>query len=187
MSSFDYLHSAHPDWLRRLVDIRIPERLYAPLLGLLTACVAIAGAWGIEKQRLLQAQHIEAAYRSRFEISERAVRKTRIYYDRVTALVSLDRQIRTIVDSGNTDARRLAEIANNLPPHAWLTQIVRDERGGVSLEGRAKDLAVVAGVLRSLMRAPELRNPTLSSAQTIRVSAHETVVKYVMHVDGAGS
>jgi Tfp pilus assembly protein PilN len=186
MISFDYLHSARPDWLQKVQELRIPERLHAPLFALFCVIAALAGAWTIEKHRLTDAQDVEAAYRSRFELSEQSVKKTKIYYDRVIALVSLDRRLREIVNSGDADSRHLAEIANKLPPHAWLMQITRDDTG-ISLEGRAANLAVVSGVLRSLMGAAGLHDPSLISAQTMSGPANSSFVKYVVHVDGAHS
>jgi len=186
MIAFDYLRSAQPDWMRRMLELRVPERLHAAAFGAAAAVLAVTGAWGIERHRLSDAQRTQTAYRERFEMSERAVKRTRIYYDRVTALVSLDRQLHEIVASGDTDARRLADIANHLPGHAWLTQIARHD-AGIEMEGRAQNLAVVSAILEGMLRAREVSNPTLTSAQTVSERPGESVVKYVIHVDGGRS
>ncbi len=182
MISFNYLRSARPEWLRRSVEIHVPERLHAPLFGVLSAIAVIGGAWGIENYRLSAAQGIELSYRQKFEISDRALRKTKIYYHQVETLVALDLRVRSIVASGDSDARCLAEIANSLPEHTWLTSISRDE-SGISLEGGARNLRLVGNVLRGLIHAHDLRNPTLMSARVISERPNANIVKYVLHVD----
>lgn len=183
MISFDFMHSARPDWLRGLIEIRVPHRLYNALSGVAAALAIVAGAWTIEHHRFSDARAMEAAYQRRFDSSERALQKTKIFYDQVQALTALDRHVRRIVASGDADARRLAEIANNLPEHAWLTSISRDQNG-VALEGRAQNLGVISGVLHGLMRARTLRNPILTSAQAVAEPTHEGIIKYAVRLEG---
>lgn len=184
MTSFDFLRSARPDWLQRVLEIRVPQRLHSALIGLLASLTVIGGAWAIEQHRLAGARAIEAEYRVRFEVSERVLLTTKVFYDQVQALIALDRRVRGIVASGDADARRIAEIANNLPDHAWLTSISRDP-SGISLEGRAENLGVLSGVMRGLMRARNLHNPTLTSAQLISDRSSENLIKYAMHIEGS--
>ncbi len=183
MISFDFVRSAPPDWLRYLLEIRVPQRLHNALIGVLAAILFVSGAWVIEHHRAATARAIEVAYRQRFENSQRALIRTKIFYERVQALIALDRRVRRIVASGDADAYRLAQIANNLPTHAWLTSISRDP-SGIALEGRADNLGVLSGVLRGLMRARDLRNPTLTSAQLVWEHNNQSVIKYAVHVEG---
>jgi len=184
MISFDFVRSARPDWLRVLLEIRVPQRQYSALAGVLASLTIVAGAWAIEHHRVAQARSMEAAYQRRFDVSERSLQKTKIFYNQVQALIALDRRVRRIVTSGDADARRLAEIANNLPEHAWLTSISRDQ-SGVALEGRAQNLGVIGGVLHGLMRAQDFRNPVLTSAQAVSEHSHERIIKYAVHVEAA--
>ncbi len=182
--SFDYLRSARADWIRRVMDLRVPPRLHAALLALATAAALAGSVWVVEGCRLAGARRMEAAYSVRFTESERAVRRSNVYYARVNALVALDARVQNIVDSGNRDARRLAEIANNLPPHAWLASIARDDRG-VTLEGRARDLRVLGGVLSAFARGRRVRNASLVNAHEVLDRGGAPVVNYTVHADAA--
>jgi hypothetical protein len=186
LNSFNYLRSARPDWLRRLTDLRVPERLHAALLGVVVATTFTCGACGIEQHRLSQARQHEVYNRQRFQRSLRALEKSRVYYDRVRALVNLDMRVRAIVASGHSSALLLAELANRLPQHAWLTSISRDESGTI-LEGQARDLDTIGDMLRSINGAGDLGVPTLMSAQVVPVRAGGALIKYVLHLDGAQS
>lgn len=181
---FDYLHSARPLFVRRILEIRVSERFHSALFALVGAAVVIAGAWGIDVFRLKQALSVEAVYQERHDETERALQRTNIYYDRVKALVDLDRRVRKIAASGDADARTLAEIANRLPAHAWLTGISHDATG-LALDGRAKDLGVLSGVMHGLMHAKHLRSPILVSASLDKERGQDTAMKYEIHIDGA--
>lgn len=159
---FDYLHASRPLLLQRLLDIRIPDRFQAVLFAVTGGALAIAGACGIEAHRLHQALTIESVYRQRCDEERAALSQQRVYYERVQTLVQLDKRVRTIRRSGATDARILAEIANNLPEHAWLMGISHSGTGLV-LDGRARNLEVLSAVIHGLMRAKDLGNPSLVS------------------------
>lgn len=181
---FDYVHSARPVFLQTLLEVRVPERLHNALLALIGAVVVIGGAWGIDAYRLREALRVESVYQQRYDDSARRLQQTHVYYDRVKALVDLDRRVRSIAASGDADARVLAEIANRLPAHAWLTGISHDGTG-MALDGRAKDLGVLSGVMHGLMQARHLHSPTLVSAVLDKVHGHDAAMKYEIHIDGA--
>jgi Tfp pilus assembly protein PilN len=181
---FDYLHSARPLFVTRLLETRIPERLQSAVFALTGAVCIVGGAWAIDAYRLTQALRIEAVYQQRFEVTQAQLRRTNVYYDRVRTLVDLDKQVRHIAESGDADARMLAEIANDLPEHAWLTGISHDDTG-LALEGRAKNLQVVSNVLSGLMHARHLHSPQLVSAAEEEAHGQDRGMKYEIHVDGA--
>lgn len=181
---FDYLHSARPWLLQRMFEIRIPERYHNALFAVAGSVIVIAGAWSIDSYRLRQALQVESVYQQRYDETDRALKETNLYYARVRALVDLDRRVRSIASSGDADARTLAEIANRLPAHAWLTGISHDATG-LALDGRAKDLAVLSGVMQGLMHAKHLRSPTLVSAALDKVRGRASTMKYEIHIDGA--
>lgn len=170
--------------LARLLEVRIPERFYSALLALAAAVIVVAGAWIIESYRLRDALSVQAVYQQRFDRTQEQLRAANVYNDRVRAVVALDRRVRGIAASGDADARTLAEIANRLPQHAWLTAISHDETG-LTLEGRAKNLAVLGGVIHELMRAKHLHSPTLVSAIAEKPQGEDAAMKYEIHVDGA--
>lgn len=179
---FDYLHSARSMFVRRVLEVRIPERFHNALLALAGAVAIIAGAWGIDVYRLRQALGVESVYQLRYEEVDQRLKRTHFYYDRVQTLANLDRRVRAIAASGDADARTLAEIANRLPAHAWLTAISHDG-AGLALDGRAKDLGVIGGVMQGLMRAKHVRSPMLVSATLDTVHGADSAMKYEIHID----
>ena len=185
MISFDYLHSARPELLRRLLEIRIPVRLHGPLWAICGALVFVLGAWSIEAYRLNASLSIEATYQRKYEISRRDLARTNVYYDHIRNLVRLDKRVRAITASGDDDARRLAEIANSMPQQAWLTAISRDDTG-ITLDGNAQDLTALSRTVQGLAHARDLRNPTLVSAARASNTTTDETIKYTLHVEGVG-
>jgi Tfp pilus assembly protein PilN len=183
MTSFDYARSAPPECVRRILEFRIPARFHGLLAAFCVAALLVAGAWLVEAHRLQAALDVESIYRRRFDASERALRKTDVYENRVKRLVALDERIRDIQTSGQKDARRLAEIANALPSHAWLTAIAYDG-DAIRLEGRARDLRVLSDVVRSLMHAGDLHEPTLSTAALISDPGQKGI-RYALRLEGS--
>lgn len=181
---FDYLHPARPLLMQRIFEVSVPERFHSALFALIGSAIVIAGAWGIDAIRLREALRVEAVYQQRHDESARALKRTNVYYDRVKALVELDRHVRKIAASGDDDARTLAEIANRLPAHAWLTGISHDATG-LALDGRAKDLGVLSRVIQGLMHTKHLRSPTLISAALEKERGRDAAMKYQIHIDRA--
>jgi Fimbrial assembly protein (PilN) len=181
MISFDFSRSAPPEFLRRVLEFRIPDRYHAALMALTGVALTIAGAWSIESHRLHQTLRLQAFYQRRYDSSVHALARANVFEARVKRLSVLAARVRTIRASGYADARRLAEIANNLPRHAWLTSIAYDG-DAVSLEGRARDLGVLSDVIRGLTRAPHLHEPVLSSATVVSDKPEKGTIKYVLRV-----
>lgn len=181
---FDFLNSQRPVLLQRLLEFRIPERLRCALCALAAALAVICGACVIEAYRLREAIRVEAVYRARWNQAELALKQTHVYYNEVRSLVELDRRVQRIESSGNANARTLAEIADDLPAHAWLTGISRDA-GGLTLSGQARSLSVLSGVMHGLMRATRLRNPALVNAVADKEMNRGITMKYEIHVEDA--
>lgn len=182
MISFDYLHSARPDIIVRILEFRIPSRLQSAIAALAGSIVIAGGAWGIESYRLSAALTVETTYQANYERSETALARENVYFDRVKNLVALDKRLRDITASGNVTARRLAQIGNALPQKAWLSSISRDG-DGLLLEGGASDMASVGRVLSALTNAHGISNPTLVDASAD--SRADGTVKFTVHADGA--
>jgi hypothetical protein len=185
MISFDFSRSAPPELLRRISELRIPERYHAALMTIAGVILAIAGGWAIESHRLHEIVALHAAYQQRYDESARALKRTNLYEDRVKRLIALAAKIRSVRASGYSDARRLAEIANSLPRHAWLTSIAYDG-DAIALEGRTQDLHVLSKVIRALSHTGHLKNPTLSSAMVLAEPPQKKAIKYVLRVESSG-
>lgn len=184
VNSFDYLRSARPLWLQRICALQLSRDLQLPCLAFACALLTLGAAWAMERSRLRDAQVTEMLYRSRFHSSERRVKDTHLYYDRVAKLVSLDRRVRAIVASGDTDALRLAAIANALPARVSLTSIARNGVA-IDLEGEAQDLRAIGDAIRALDRVPAVRDPSLTSATAVVERTREKRVKYAIRVEAA--
>ncbi len=180
--NFNYVRSARPDWVRGLAQTRIPHRLHGAICALSAAVIALCGAYGIETVRLCDAQSIAAAYQQRLDRSEAALRKSKIAYEQVKALTALDRRIGQIVSSGDRDAAQIAEIANALPDHVWLTGIQPEAPGGgMTLEGKAANLRALSVTLRSLTAARRVADPTLTSVRSS--GGGEAPLSYGIHLE----
>lgn len=182
MISFDFMRSAPPEALRKVLEFRMPERYHAVLVTLGAIALTLAGGWSIESHRLRQTLALQEVYRQRYDASVRALRGAKVFEERVKRLVALDARLRSIRLSGFSDAARLAELANNLPEHAWLTSI-SNNGDAISLEGRAKDLRVLSEVVRGLTRTHNFRNPSLVSAIVATEPPDKGLVKYVLRVE----
>ncbi|MDQ2871526.1 MAG: PilN domain-containing protein [Candidatus Eremiobacteraeota bacterium] len=183
LTGFDYLHDARPVWLMRLYAMRVPAYLHNAASALFCAIVIVLGAWGIEVNRLHVALTTQQLFEVRFEASRTEMERTNVLYDRLKRLAGVDRQVHDIERSGDLDARRLAEIADRLPTHAWLTSIARDD-SGLTLEGRARDLAVIGRTVRALATGRFIGNPVLLSATADSDAGGHPLMRYQLHVDG---
>lgn len=179
---FDYLRSERSTFFRRVCAFRLPPRLHNAVAGFAGVACLICGAGSIEAYRLRQAHSVEHLYAARYARSQAAVQQANVYYARVRALARLDARVRQIAASGTANARTLAEVANVLPPHAWLTGISHDANG-FTLEGRARSLSVLSAVIRRLSNARRLRNPALMSAGLENDRDRGALMKYSLHVD----
>ncbi len=181
---FDYLHAARPVFLSRLLEAHIPERFHAALFALAGAMTIVCGAWSIEACRLREAAAVQAVYELRYDRAQTALAAQNVYYERVRAAANLDRGIRRIAASGDADARMLAEIANDLPAHAWLTGISHQD-DGLALSGQAKDLIVLGAVMHRLMHAKNVHSPRLVNATLDKPAAGLASINYLIHLDEA--
>lgn len=181
---FDYLHSQRSLYVARILEFRIPDRLLGGFFALVAAVAVVGGSWGIQAYRLREALQLENVYNARHMQAARELQRMNVYYDRVRALAELDGAIRRIAASGDADARTLAQVANHMPRHAWLTGISHDGTG-LALEGHAKDLEVLSSVLQGLMHVRDLNEPTLVTAAAEREEDRAAGVKYRIHVDGS--
>ena len=182
VTSFDYMHSSKPAFLRKLSQARLPDRLHAAASAFSAVALLFSGTWAIESYRLREVRRLEQIYRDRYLAGVRAVRQSNVYADRVRAVVDLDRSVREIGLSGYVDARRLAEIANELPHRTWLTSISYEGQD-IALEGRAPDLTVLATLISRLSRAPDLGSPALTGATLVPETASGDLLKYTLRLE----
>lgn len=179
LTAFNYLRPSRPLLLARVAALRIPVQLHAASFALGAALLTVWIAGEIERFRLVQAQRIEAVYRRHLEIADGAVKRTHIYAERVAALVALDEHVHIIQASGEATARRLADIANQLPAHAWLTSMSQDGTA-IDLEGVAQSMRVVGSVMSALAHTGSVRDPLLTSASAAAETPGGRRMKYAL-------
>jgi Tfp pilus assembly protein PilN len=160
---FDYAHDAVPEAIERLRPSRVPRELQTPLAALLTVTFVVLAAWPIE---FVHVRSTETEVHS----AEEHVRRTRaelarykLARVRVEALFGLDAQLRSIRTSGATISVHLADIANHVPPKAWLTS-VSHTRTGTSVAGNAEDLSALSETVADLMSSATMPAPALVRA-----------------------
>lgn len=182
MIHFDYLRSARPAAVRRLLELRLPHRLRSPLFALGASGAIVLSAWIIEGVRYADAQRIEHQSLAQLNQSKRDLAKTKALFAHLERLVVLVKEVRTIQGSGAGEALQLAEIGNRLPPHVWLTSLENDEHG-IALHGRAANLAMLSATVTGLANSSRPGTPAL-----VRVSREQDAMKspgmvYEIHLD----
>jgi hypothetical protein len=160
---FDYLHDAPPDFVDRLRSFRFPPALRWPLAVLSTIVFTSLGAYGIFSLAIASARATEAQALARYESSKAAVARARLERAHIAELLVLDARLREIRDSGSTVSTRLADIANHVPPHAWLTSLSRTA-SGISLSGKSTGLPALSATIASLLTSKTVTAPTLVRA-----------------------
>lgn len=160
---FDYLHDAPPEALERLRALRIARSVRWPLAVLTAIVVTQAAASAIFTLAIGEARATEREAAVRLEASTAALARVRLAKVRVDDLVALDRQIREIRGSGSRVSARLADIANHVPAHAWLTTLARTPNG-FEIIGKSSGLPALGATISSLMTSPAIVAPTLVRA-----------------------
>lgn len=172
MTSFNYLRSS-----RRRFGACLPERAQSGVCALIAALLVVAGICTIEQLRLQQAVRTESLHRHQYLRKRRAAEAANLRSAKILREIALVKRLREIQSSGSIEARRLVQIAADLPPHAWLSSVSHDA-ASTSLEGRAKDVATVAAMVRGLSRQPALRLPAIELSTVS--SRKKTLVEYTL-------
>lgn len=165
MMQFDYLHESQPEHIERLRTWKAPVELHAPLCALLTIVFVIVCAGGIETLRLRAAHEAEAHALLRAQTARSQLAAANLLRVRVDAMLQLDRRLREIRLSGADASRQLADIADHVPPHAWLTSLSQ-QKGIVDLNGKVANFTTLSQALADLMKSGEVHAPTLVRAAT---------------------
>ncbi len=161
MNGFSFLEPGFPLQMERALAF---ARAHSIALIAACACITLcSGTWAVERVRLHQALALQASYQVRFDLSKRELEARSVSFQRMLDVIAIDREIRHIADSGRTDARRITEVANAIPEHAWLTSVIRTA-DHMQIEGRARDLSAVSRVMRNLSNERGLANPALKTA-----------------------
>lgn len=163
MTRFDYLRDAPPESIERVRAIRISASLRWPLAVLTAVVVTHACASGIFTLALSEARSTERAAAVRLEASTVALARVRLTKVRVDDLIALDRRLREIRSSGSRVSARLADIANHVPAHAWLTTLARTPNG-FEMVGKSSGLPALGATMSSLMTSSAIVSPTLIRA-----------------------
>jgi Tfp pilus assembly protein PilN len=185
ITRFNYLHDAPPRFVEQLRPSRIPEQLRTPLAALGTTVIVIFLWWVIESMQIAQAQTELATEKARAIASRADLAQARVRRTHVQELVALDRRIRSIRRSGAVESSRLADIANHVPDHAWLTAITRADPG-FEIDGDALGLDGLSRTLASLMSSSSVSTPTLVRAARDERGADRNVITFQMRAGRNG-
>ena len=158
---FNYLRNAPPGFNRAVEEL--PQALHVPLVSILAALLIVGCAWGIEGVRIRNARLAEQSAQVRVEQSRQALQRAALVQMDVQAMVTLDRDVRSIRRSGYVVAYRIADIGNRLPSQAWLTSISRTQ-DGISIDGHALGLRALADSMNRLMVSGAVSAPELIRA-----------------------
>jgi hypothetical protein len=182
MTSFDYLHARRRQSFRQTIERIVPPGLLLPCLGTIAAFSVVVCAWAVQAHRLHRALRAEAAYEMRYEQTDRQVRAASRAVAKERSMERLDKRLQLITGSGYAEARRLAEIANDVPRHAWITTIAR-RQDGYDVEGGTKSLTSVGALIAALLRARYLRNPLLVNVTRAGMAAGGSSIKYDLRLE----
>lgn len=160
---FDYLRESMPESLDRIRMWRAPAHLHAPLRALVTVAIVIAGAAGIEAGRASSAHAAETNALLRAQAARTQLAAANLLRVRVDAMLQLDGRLRGIRLSGARASQRLADIADHVPQHAWLTSLSA-QKGTVDLNGKVANFTTLSQALADLMNSGEVQAPTLIRA-----------------------
>lgn len=183
MTKFDFLHDAPPAFVERLRPSRISEHLRTPLAALATSIFVVAAWWLVQHLQLQQAAKELANERARAIASRADLALTRVRRAHVDDLAVLDNHIREIRRSGAVTSSMLADIANHVPQHAWLSAIAQSD-GGFEIDGDALGLDELSRTLASLMSSRAASNPTLVRAAR-ETRGQEGIVSFHVHAGSA--
>lgn len=165
---FDFLHDAPPPLIDGLRSLRLPRRLYAPVVAGATVLASIAAAGGVEALRVRDAQSLESRVQVRFERSRTALARERLQWQVLDQLVARDRRLREVRLSGAIAAKRIAAMGNAFPPQSWVTSMTATAAAGYALKGYAGSLPVLEGFLDNI-----IRDRTIGRAEDLRVSRED--------------
>lgn len=182
MTRFNYLRESTPEAFEALRPGRIPLALRTPLAALLTATLVVAAWCCVERALLAQAQDELARQRLHLAASQLALHGVTIRRERIATILALDTRLRAIRRSGAMTAHALVDIADHIPPQAWLTSIARID-AGIEIDGRAIGIDGLSTTLADLMRSTSAPAPTLLRASTEDHHRGDPVVAFAMRVD----
>lgn len=163
MTRFNYLGESIPTLLDRARSIRIPERTRTPLSILGTSVLVVLGWCCLAHYWLATAMVEERQAQLRLTQSRAALAQAQVERASTDRLVALDRELRAIRLSGTKLGLRLADLANHVPEHSWLTSL-SEQDGIVTIDGRSEGMLALSGTLARILAASSVSDPTLFRA-----------------------
>jgi Tfp pilus assembly protein PilN len=178
---FDYAHESMPDALDRLRAMRTPPESRTPAWAVLTALTVVLAAIPLERDRVAKAQSGVIAAQQRLSRARTELARLKLARARVDEMLALDGRIRRIRLSGSALCARLADVANHVPPKAWLTSLTQAV-DGTSIAGRAEGLDVLSETLADLMSSATAAEPSLVHAGTDEtIPAVRSLLSFDLH------
>lgn len=163
MTGFNYLHDAQPEVLDHIQRFRLPKYLTTPVYVAATAACVIVAVTALLHLRCAAAQSDVESAQARFDTSKAALSQAKLARTDVEALLKLDGRLREIRSSGTALAVRLANIANHVPKHAWLSSIA-NAPNGYEVDGEAEGLAGLGDTIDGFIASRAVTHPRLVHA-----------------------
>jgi Tfp pilus assembly protein PilN len=181
VTRFNYLRDSAPEMFEHLRPSRIPEPLRTPLAALATAIIVVGVWWIAEHLLLTQARNELQAQSLRLSASQIALKELKLRKTHVEELSAIDARLREIRRSGALLSGRLADIANHVPPQAWLTSIAHVD-SGLQIDGRAEGLEGLSETVADLMSSTSTASPDLVRASKEDRDSSETIIAFEVRV-----
>ncbi len=183
MMRFNYLRDSAPEAFEYLRPSRIPEPLRTPLAALITVMLVVAIWWVVEQLLLSQARAELQTQTLRLAASKAALDELKLRKNQVQDLLAIDARLREIRRSGAVLSTSLADIANHVPPRAWLTSIARIN-DGIEIDGQADGLDGLSDTVADLMSSSSAASPDLIRASKEDRARSAGIVAFVMRIGG---
>lgn len=181
MMRFNYLRDSAPEMFEHLRPSRIPETLRTPLAALATMVIVVAAWWVVEQVLLSQAHSELQAQSLRLRASQVVLADLKLRKTRVERLLAIDTRLRDIRRSGAVLSSRLADIANHVPPRAWLTSIAHVDNG-LEIDGRAEGFDGLSDTVADLMSSSSAVSPDLVRASKEDRDRTGTIIAFEVRV-----
>lgn len=162
MKRIDYHVGRAERWTGVDLGSLIAPALRIPLAVLACAFALVGVAGSAEQMRLRAAEADGAECARRLAAIDLDLARVRAVERDVARLQTLRARTEEIGRSGPVHAGEIAELGNGVPPGAWLTSLHNDVTG-LTIEGGARGLDVVASTLSSLANLPAYTDARLLS------------------------
>jgi Tfp pilus assembly protein PilN len=160
---FNYVDEPLISVADRLLSSGFAKSSRAPLLTAVTLFCVLAGWWLVERRLLANA--LDEAHRAQAQLNESQalLAQSKIERRDFYRVLTLDRRLLDIRDSGSLLASEVADVANRIPPHAWLHSLTFAATG-IDMTGNAVAFDVLGMALSGIGSSAAVTNMALVRA-----------------------